>query len=282
MPAPQKDNRYTLVITGDGSSSLRSDEYNETMHSISGAYEEALLKHVYPSRILECGQKDLHVLDIGFGIGYNVLSLIREFIKIRNGRFLNIVSLERDFSFFSHMKSIRFGDERDGLYSILKTAFKTGMAETGEFRIELIKGDARVSVRRLSEKTFNAVFHDPYSPSKNPELWSVDFFRVIRRLISGSGILTTYSSASQIRAALLMAGFRIGAGPSVGGKREGTLASVEDVIPQMGERYRLDLLKDRKAVPYRDEGLDSARKDILERRIYEMSLKTTADRQALQ
>lgn len=282
MTELHKENQYSLVITGDGSPSLHSDEYNEAMHSISGAYEEALLKHVYPSRILECGKKNLYVLDVGFGIGYNALALIKEFINNRNSRFLHIVSLEKDFSFFNLMNGICFGDERDALYTVLKSAFIRGTAGTDEFRIEVIKGDARISARSLQERVFDAVFHDPYSPSKNPELWSVDFLKIIRGLISDSGILTTYSSAPQIRAALIMAGFRIGAGPSVGRKREGTLASVDDLITQMDAGCRLDLMNDRKAVPYRDEKLDAARKDILERRIEEMRLKTKAGHQVPQ
>ena len=71
---------YRAVSTGDGSLSLFSEEYSEMMHSDSGAYEESLLKHVYPSRVLARTEATT-VFDIGFGLGYNALALALEWQK---------------------------------------------------------------------------------------------------------------------------------------------------------------------------------------------------------
>ena len=57
-----------LIETGDGSATLFLDEYEQAMHSSSGAYEEAVLKHVIPSGILLKEKKELYVLDVGFGL----------------------------------------------------------------------------------------------------------------------------------------------------------------------------------------------------------------------
>jgi tRNA U34 5-methylaminomethyl-2-thiouridine-forming methyltransferase MnmC len=72
---------YKIIVTEDGSFSLYSEDYCQAMHSASGAYREALLKHIYPSRILDKINKDLFILDIGFGIGYNALALLYEFTR---------------------------------------------------------------------------------------------------------------------------------------------------------------------------------------------------------
>lgn len=257
----------TLIKTEDGSYSIYSEEYNEAMHSISGAYEEALCKHVIPSRIIQCRHENIRVLDIGFGIGYNVLALIIEFLKKKNHQTLQIISLEKDKSYFPFMKDIFFNDNRDSIYSEIKnTIFSKNELSSIECSLSIILGDARCSIKDLSGITFDAIFFDPFSPSKNPELWSVEFFREIYRLISYNGILTTYSSAPQIRMALIQAGFRIGRGPSVGGKREGTLASKNGEIPFLSESEICKLGLNIKSTPYRDYFLNDTRKNILERR----------------
>ena len=46
-----------LLTTEDGTSTLFLEEYEQAMHSMSGAYEESLLKHIIPSKILECNDR---------------------------------------------------------------------------------------------------------------------------------------------------------------------------------------------------------------------------------
>jgi hypothetical protein len=128
-------------------------------------------------------------------------------------------------------------------------------------------GDARETIKNLKGYRFNAVFHDPYSPAKNPELWSLDFFRELFEIMNDSGILTTYSSASQIRMALMDAGFYTGRGPSVGRKREGTIASKIKNINLLPQNEIDELKADIKSTPYRDYKLNDTREIILSRRI---------------
>jgi tRNA U34 5-methylaminomethyl-2-thiouridine-forming methyltransferase MnmC len=156
---------YRVIRTCDGCQTLYSLRYGEAMHSASGAYQESLLKHVNASAILSKTKKNLHVLDIGFGIGFNTLAL----------------------------KARRSG-----------------------------------------------------------------------------GVITTYSSPPQIRSALLEAGFLIGRGPSVGPKREGTLASVCGAISFFSSEELTALRENHRAVPYRDPLLRDSRERILERRLAEI------------
>ncbi len=257
----------TLITTNDGSFTLHSSEYVENMHSLSGAYEEALLKHVIPSRVLDLGTGGIAVLDVGFGIGYNTLALLTELAAHSLTGNCDIISFEKERSFLPYMDSILFHDDRDGTYSLIKKAYRDGAAQEGNTSIRVLFGDARESIRALTGRQFDAVFFDPYSPSHNPELWSVEFFREIFRLTASRGILTTYSSAPQVRAALMEAGFIIGRGPSVGGKREGTLAAKSTVIASLPEEDIMALVTNIRAVPYRDETLAAGRDEILHRRL---------------
>ncbi len=265
--------RYRVIKTDDGSLSLYSDEYGEAMHSTSGAYQECLLKHVLPSGILSRTKESLNALDIGCGIGLNMLVLAVEFLKISSASRLSIITLERGFDFLSLLDSIVFGDERDHLFELIKESMRVGTYSSPRLDITVLCGDARQTIQSIRDRAFDAVFHDPFSPAKNPELWSVEFFTEVRRLIDPEGVLTTYSSALQIRAALLEAGFRIGRGPSVGPKREGTLASVRGAISFFSAEELVSLKEDHRSIPYRDPELHDLRGSILERRLAEIQAK---------
>ncbi|MFC1669651.1 tRNA (5-methylaminomethyl-2-thiouridine)(34)-methyltransferase MnmD, partial [Spirochaetota bacterium] len=262
--------KYKIIQTEDGTPTIYSDEYNESMHSIYGAYEEALYKHIYPSRILELNKKEISILDIGFGIGYNALASIIEFKNKRPNSIIDIVSFEKDRSFIHLLDSIQFNDERDEYYKVLKIALKEGQYKSGNLSIMIIYGDARESIKSFKNIKFNAVFQDPFSPGKNPELWTVEFFKEIYNIIDEKGILTTYSSAPQIRRGLIEAGFIIGKGPSVGKKREGTLASKTDAIPELSGDKIKSLMEDIKSTPYHDYTFKENREDILTGRINTM------------
>ena len=259
-----------LMKTDDGSSTLFLEEYEQAMHSTSGAYEESLLKHVIPSRIL--GEKDnpLNVLDIGFGLGYNVLALIHEYKKQGMRNPLKIFSMEKERNFSGYMDEIRFNDSRDETYSLVKKSYKTGSAEEVNISISLLFGDARDNLKNLEKDFFSAVFQDPFSPAANPELWSADYFKLIYSLMKKHGIMTTYSSALHIRRGMIEAGFFIGKGPSVGMKREGTTASKSNLLNQLSHEEIKKILEEPKSIPYRDKDLNLDRKKILAERLNEI------------
>lgn len=261
--------RFKEVITGDGTITLHSTEYNEAMHTVSGAFEEALYRHVFPSKILERSDEHLRVLDIGFGLGYNTLALISEFLRKKSGQQLSVITLERDLSYLPRMESIAFSDERDHLYTEIKRVAEGGYLSIARVSLQLIVGDARETIQEMDAIGFQAVFHDPYSPSKNPELWTLDFFRELKRVLNSEAILTTYSSAAQIRMALLQAGYRVGNGPMVGGKG-GTLATLSGDIQTLTEDAVDNLGKNTQSLPYRDVSLRDSREVIRRGRAVDM------------
>ena len=261
---------YHIVRTGDGSSTLYLPSYDEHMHSLSGAYEEALLKHVYPSGIASVQKAEVRVLDVGFGLGYNILALIMERSRRNAGGRLEIISFEKDRTLLPALECIEFHDERDPVYSSVRRAYREGSHGDAAVRITVLFGDARNSIRNGVVSGFDAVFFDPFSPAKNPELWSVDFFKEIHARMGNAGILTTYSSAPQVRMAMVEAGFIIGRGPSVGGKKEGTLAAKSGIIVPFDDAEMLSLRGSFRSIPYRDPELNSSGEIILLRRRDEM------------
>ena len=269
-----------LITTDDGSATLFLDEYEQAMHSTSGAYEEALLKHVQPSMILKKNKEILTVLDVGFGLGYNVLALIDRFSSERRNSVLSIISLEKDKNFSGYMESVRFNDQRDSIYEIIRKTYINGSMKFKNFRLKILFGDARDSLKNMPGIKFDAVFQDPFSPAKNPELWTVEYFRLIAGLMKDDAILTTYSSADHIRMAMIEAGLVVGKGPSVGQKREGTLAALTEVISILDNRRILEITDNLKSEPYRDPGLNMSRELILGNRLESIREKTKGYHQA--
>jgi queuine tRNA-ribosyltransferase len=70
------------------------------------------------------------------------------------------------------------------------------------------------------------VFWDPFSPKVNPDLWTVAAFAAIRRVANARCTLYTYSASTAVRCALLLAGWAVGMGESIGEKASTTAAAV--------------------------------------------------------
>jgi len=73
----------------------------------------------------------------------------------------------------------------------------------------------------------HAILFDPFSPAKNPAMWTLPLFTNLFRLLDPARpcALATYSRSTMIRVALLLAGFYVGAGHATGEKEETTMAA---------------------------------------------------------
>src|SRR3989344_8710715 len=206
------------LVTNDGSFTLFNPEYKEAYHSRSGAIEEAFKKYVEPCKI----KSGMRVLDICFGIGYNSGAVIHKILE-ENGD-VEIIALEFDENVLKEIKNIKVPDSFKEAYSIVRKAAENEFNE--KIKLKIVLGDARITVKNLKGK-FDAIFLDPFSTMKNPELWTVDFFKLLKDRLDNNGILATYSSSAIVRNGLKEAGFKIGNGPIVGRARPSTLASIK-------------------------------------------------------
>jgi hypothetical protein len=73
----------------------------------------------------------------------------------------------------------------------------------------------------------HAILFDPFSPAKNPAMWTLPLFTTLFRLLDPARpcALATYSRSTMTRAALLLTGFCVGAGHATGEKEETTIAA---------------------------------------------------------
>jgi tRNA U34 5-methylaminomethyl-2-thiouridine-forming methyltransferase MnmC len=198
------------IITKDGSISFMSEEYGEAYHALSGAVEEAIIKFIQPTSVADRALSgNLRILDIGFGLGYKSLLAMSTARKSNPGCIIDIVTLEKDTRILATEVSVFPGLENDYrlLRSLLKSSMENkGLASSGSVSFTVMLGDATAMIRLL-RPSFDIVYLDPFSPKKNPEMWSEPFFRDIRSLMMPGSVLATYSCAAIVRKNLRSAGF---------------------------------------------------------------------------
>jgi len=213
------------IITGDGSTTLYSDKYKEYYHSKSGAIEEAVKKFVIPCRIAKLAKSGhIKILDVGFGLGYNAIAAIDIALEMNPSCEVEIISLEKELI----LNEIIRLNPRLQYYSILKKLHHDPIThsyscEDKNIFLKIKISDAVKSVKHLNLE-FDAVFHDPFSPDKNPELWTEVFFKDVYAVMKKGAILATYSYARKIRDNLKKAGFCVRDGPLVGRRSPSTIA----------------------------------------------------------
>jgi chorismate dehydratase len=243
---------WSAVQTGDGSWTLRHPVHNEACHSLAGAWQESVERYARPCRLAELGVERrgacVRVLDVGTGVALN-LAAARAALA-GTGASLLALTLESDPRVIERacelpLTPLEVGVGLAELREELRSAARSG---GGAFdleerpgacraRIELELGDARSS-RSLDAAgaPWDAVFLDPFSPRVDGALWQVEFLARVAARMAPRAVLSTYSSAVQVRRALAGAGLRLGRGPRVGTKASGTLASHEAELPALEPR----------------------------------------------
>ena len=274
-------NNY-FVLTDDGSYSINSKEINhkiETLHTSTGAISEAFEKFIKPMKFDY--SKDIAILDICAGLGYNSSAAIDEFLKNSKNSNLTIDMVEISAATLACgllvPSPIKAHDiTRKAIENeLIKCNYATLELEKTEIPenidINVFIEDARQSVQKLKDNTYDAIFLDPFSQNMAPELFSIDLFKEFKRIIKDNGIVATYTSSAPVRAAFIEAGFYIGLGPIFGRKQGGTLASPsqEMLDTSLPKNDEIRIALSDVGIPFRDPGLNNSSEYILDKRTEE-------------
>ncbi|MBW2992498.1 hypothetical protein KY345_04745, partial [Candidatus Woesearchaeota archaeon] len=136
------------TITADGSITFYSDKYNEHYHSVSGAEEEAVKKFVEPCNIKELikNNKEINILDICFGLGYNSAAAIDEIRKHSKDIQINIIGLENDKEIINKIKD---NNTNFKSYNIIKSAAENLSIKNNNTNIKILLNDAKKSIKNI-------------------------------------------------------------------------------------------------------------------------------------
>ena len=214
----------TIVQTKDNSPTLYSEQFDQTYHSMYGAVQES--EHVFIVNGLDV-KKDLNAISIfemGYGTGINAMLSLQYAQKYsKELRYVTIEKFPIDSIIYSGLK---FENHQMSLdLKLLNDLPWTENNVLPHFQFTKLKGD--LCDLNLSQ-TFDLIFYDAFSPNAQPELWSIDIFQRMHRMLNNNGILVTYCAKGIIKRNLRDAGFRVDSKPGPPGKREMTVASKID------------------------------------------------------
>jgi len=259
----------TPTPTADGSLTFFSPEFNQTFHSLYGARQEAELKFVAPTCLVQkAHQPVLKLLDVCYGLGYNTAAALEAIWATNPECQVQLFGLELSASVPAVAVAKGLLTWSEPIQQVAKALATDHQLKTHYLQAQLLIGDARQTIQQVYESGFQAdgIFLDPFSPPYCPQLWTVEFLGRVARCLSCSGRLSTYSCSAAVRTALREAGLQIGPTRPLGRRSPGTVASwLGTDLPQLS-RQEQEHLRTCAAVPYRDPCLSNAREAILQRR----------------
>lgn len=212
-----------IVVTNDGSHTLRSESFAELYHSHHGAITES--KQVFIESGLAYSQQqkqsNITLLEYGFGTGLNAaltwewcdrakvhlhyISLEKYPIQPEEAELLNygeLLSFER----FSELHSCPWGEE------IALSEYFTLTKHATTFEDFHFDGG------------IDLIYYDAFAPNIQPQLWLNPHLEQVVSQLVHEGVLVTYCAKGSFKRALKSLGMTVQSLPGPPGKREITRA----------------------------------------------------------
>lgn len=222
-----------VVITRSGEAAMRDRLTGELMHPVVGPRIESA-HYVSACRLRErlcepaaapsstgasqpAGAMDpteLVLLDVGLGAGSNAMAAWQlSQSLVAAPRRLRILSFDRSLAALqlalAPEHAPAFGFEGDA-HAAARALCVEQRCERPRTSWEYRHGDLLESLAQLPPACADLVLWDPFSPAANPELWGYRAFGLLRRACRAGASVHTYSAATAVRSALLLAGFAVG------------------------------------------------------------------------
>ena len=211
-----------ILITSDGSTTIHLPDWDEQYHSKHGAIQESY--HVFLrsgfDKIIE-KNKDISILEIGFGTGLNAFITFLEAEK--NTVKINYVGVEAYPISSEEVLKLNYVKELEATEN--QQIFNNMHAYSWEEK-QTISKDFLLTKRKqffqeiTDENAFDLIYFDAFGAQNQPELWTEDIFLRMYKAIKENGILVTYSAKGSVRRAMQTVGFTVERIPGPPGKRE--------------------------------------------------------------
>jgi tRNA U34 5-methylaminomethyl-2-thiouridine-forming methyltransferase MnmC len=238
---------FELVTVASGARSLRSLQHGETFHPVIGPMAEARGLHVSQQYMVERAreQNPFVVWDVGLGAAANAIAVLEAFQGESSAVELHsfdqtIAPLEFAVRHAGELQYLCHWEKR------IANLLRDGKTQFGNLTWHLHLAEFQAGLKNQSIPAPHAVMFDPYSPSANPELWTLETFAAIRSRAEEDApcTLTSYSRSTAVRTTLLLAGWFVGRGGATGEKDETTIAACrKDVLAEPLEPAWLDRVR---------------------------------------
>lgn len=211
-----------VIATADGSKTLYISALNENYHSSHGAVAEA--QHVF----IENGLKllnnfEIHILELGFGTGLNVLATIDDFLKTDKNHIIHYHTVEKYP--LSPEETVQLGYEnqfrnlKETVKKIHSTAWEKPAEIVPDFFLTKFQCDF-LELENISLPIIDLVYFDCFGARVQPDLWEKPLLQMVADKMRPGALLTTYSSKGSFRRILKELHFEVEKKAGPAGKRE--------------------------------------------------------------
>jgi hypothetical protein len=224
--------QYTIVSAGDGSPTIRDTKLEETFHPELGMDQEIklLLDQPEVAQVSLAPGKPWIIWDLGLGAGGMAAGILRHGPWSQDPIHLHSFDVRWDAFDLScslptplpHLTGLpTSGLRHNGSVEWLENqSLRRWTMHLGDLPT-LMDGELPGSF-----PSPDLVMVDLHSPESQPELWTLSFWKnVHRRCGNKPCLLIFHTRSTSVRATLLLAGFFVGVGRSLGKKEETTLAA---------------------------------------------------------
>lgn len=217
------DTSYELIITDDGSHSVRVPEHNVTFHSTHGALTES--RHIFinhglmPSLAVNLGDR-MEILEFGFGTGLNAALTWHEADRLC--RPIQYCAIEQTPLPISIVRQLNYPK-------------LIPMPSSNFLRLHERSADPKLSdyfiIDHISSTdciegiSYDLIYYDAFGPGYQPHLWDKDQVKRLFSLMKSGGRLVTFCAQGAFKRHLQSVGLQVHALPGPPGKREMTLAT---------------------------------------------------------
>lgn len=213
-----------IITTADGSKTIQIEDWAEQYHSIHGALQES--QHVFIDKgfnavIKKSDNKEISILEIGFGTGLNAYLTLLEAEK--NECKVHYVGVEAfpvsdlEIQELNYSELIHPKDFSKAFIKLHKCTWENEHHVSPHFK--LLK--RQMKFQELTDvNCFNLIYFDAFGARVQPELWTEDIFQIMYQALKPNSILVTYSAKGSVRRALQAVGFTVERLIGPPGKRE--------------------------------------------------------------
>lgn len=210
-----------IIATEDGSQTLFIPALNEQYHSIHGALQESNFVFIKNGLSLFQQHSCVRIFEVGFGTGLNALVTMNYIhnltLKVIYHSIEKYPLSKEEYSILNYSDIVAKGKFTDAFLNMHSCTWNESCAINNQFILKKINSDLN---HYCSDQEFDLVYFDAFAPDIQPDLWTVEVFEKMYKILSEKGILVTYSAKGQVRRNMQQAGFKVERLPGPPGKRE--------------------------------------------------------------
>jgi tRNA U34 5-methylaminomethyl-2-thiouridine-forming methyltransferase MnmC len=182
-----------IIKTLDGSVTIHLPEMKESYHSKFGAIQEAY--HVFIKNGLALFEgRPVSILEIGFGTGLNAFITYLESVK--SNQQIQYTGVEAYPIAMEEVQQLNYVDQLNAE----KEAGKFNLMHSADWdKPENISDDFSLLKRKQffneinDNNSYDLIYFDAFGYHAQPELWSVEIFKLMKNALHKEGVLVTYA-----------------------------------------------------------------------------------------